>query len=205
MRRGSLRYCSDRNRVLPVRHGEKRGIHRGGNGQKRGNLGVFERFFEGAPEGEPDDALDGWGMSRKDPEVPQYLIHHVSVPTRDLAISARFYEDALGLQRLPRPPFASSGYWYSVGDRQIHLIEHHVARFRDSMPVDNDDIHFALHSTDFESTCVHLQSLGYSEDLPADHPKRMILKRTGLAGFAQLFIMDPDRNILEINTAPFDG
>ena len=30
----------------------------------------------------------------------------------------------------------------------------------------------------------------------------MILKRTGMAGFPQVYLMDPDRNIIEVNGAP---
>jgi hypothetical protein len=44
--------------------------------------------------------------------------------------------------------------------------------------------------------------MGFSEDAPRDDPKHMILKRTGMAGFPQLYLMDPDRNIIEVNGAP---
>ena len=130
-------------------------------------------------------------------------LHHVSVPTGDLDRSAQFYEGVLGLKRLPRPPFSIGGIWYAMGDRQIHIVVHPKAHFRTAKHVDNDDIHFALHVGDFEAAFALFKSHGYGEELPADHPKRMILKRTGLAGFAQLFVMDPDRNIIEINEAPF--
>ncbi|MFT3989015.1 VOC family protein [Aestuariivirga sp.] len=130
-------------------------------------------------------------------------IHHVSVPVRDLLAASQFYEGVLGFQRLPRPSFPVAGLWYKVGDRQIHLVVHPGANFRNGKPVDNDDVHFALNTADFEGAYAHLKLNGYSEDLPGGHPKRLILKRTGAAGFAQVFFMDPDFNIIEINTAPF--
>ncbi len=136
----------------------------------------------------------------------ELTLHHVSVPTQDLDRSAAFYEGMLGLRRLPRPPFSVGGIWFAVGDRQIHVVVHPKAHFRALKSVDNDDIHFALHVSDFEATHALLGSHGYSAERPAEDPKRLILKRTGLAGFPQLFVMDPDRNIIEINQAPFiDG
>jgi glyoxylase I family protein len=130
-------------------------------------------------------------------------MHHVSVPSSDLDRSAAFYEGVLGLTRLTRPPFTIPGIWYRVGDRQIHVTLNTAAHFRTGKGVDNDDIHFAMSVNDFDAACEHLQALGYAEDLPVLDPKRMILKKTGLAGFPQMFIMDPDRNIIEINRAPF--
>lgn len=138
-------------------------------------------------------------------DLAGFTLHHVSVPTQDLERSARFYEDVLGLTRLPRPPFTIGGIWYRIGDRQIHVVVHPGANFRTEKPVDNDDVHFAVHTADFEAARSNLESHGYAEDLPADHPMRMILKRTGLAGFPQMFVMDPDRNVIEINQAPFLG
>ena len=131
------------------------------------------------------------------------LLHHVSVPTVDLERSVAFYEGVLGLKRLERPPFSIAGVWFGVGDRQIHLVVYPQAHFRTGKTVDNDDIHFALCAADFEEAYRLFKSHGYSEDLPPADPKRMILKRTGLAGFPQMFVMDPDRNIIEINHAPF--
>lgn len=130
-------------------------------------------------------------------------LHHVSVPTQDLERSARFYEGVLALKRLSRPPFTIDGIWFAIGDRQIHVVVHPKAHFRALKAVDNDDIHFALSTSDFDAAFTLLKSHGYNEELTGEDPKRMILKRTGLAGFPQLFVMDPDHNIIEINQAPF--
>ena len=131
-------------------------------------------------------------------------LHHVSVPTRDLEIAAAFYENVLGLKRIPRPPFVTVGYWFGVERNQIHVIVNHEASFRPSKSVDSEDIHFALRVEDFEAAYSQVKSHGYDEDLPDSHPKKMLLKRTGRAGFPQLFIMDPDFNTIEINLAPFE-
>lgn len=47
-----------------------------------------------------------------------------------------------------------------------------------------------------------LEAHGFSEHAPEGAPERIMMKRTGAAGFAQLFVLDPDRNIVEVNAAP---
>ncbi len=128
-------------------------------------------------------------------------LHHVSVITRDVERAAAFYETVLGFKRIERPPFSVPGIWYGLGALQVHLTYHPSGNFR-SKGVDNDDIHFALHTADFEATLAMLEGLGFSADLPADHPQKLIVKKTGMAGFPQVFLLDPDRNIIEINQAP---
>ena len=125
-------------------------------------------------------------------------LHHVSVITRDVERAAAFYENVLGFRRMARPPFTIDGIWYGLGALQVHVTHHPAGNFR-SKGVDNDDVHFALHTDDFEAM---LEGLGFSADHPADHAQRLIVKKTGLAGFPQVFLLDPDRNIIEINQAP---
>ena len=130
--------------------------------------------------------------------------HHVSLPTRDLEKSAEFYEKVIGLKRTQRPPFKTVGIWFGVGRNQIHLIVYPEASFRPSKKVDSSDIHFALRVEDFEAAYKQISSHGYNENLPDLHPKKMLLRRSGNAGFPQLFVMDPDFNTIEINVGPFE-
>jgi glyoxylase I family protein len=131
-------------------------------------------------------------------------LHHVSVPTTNLEVSSQFYEQVLGLKRMQRPPFPIDGVWYAIGPLQLHLTVHVNANFRAGKRVDNDDIHFALKTGDIERAIDHLRTHGYNDQLPQDHPMKLIVKRTGLAGFPQVFLMDPERNIIELNEAPFN-
>ena len=51
---------------------------------------------------------------------------------------------------------------------------------------------------------VYLWSRGYREDAGADDPKRMVLQPYATAGFPQIYVLDPDRNVIEINAAELD-
>lgn len=124
-------------------------------------------------------------------------LHHVSLPVSDLERSRRFYREVLGLTEITRPPFSFPGAWFAVGDRQLHLIVHDRPTFR-SRGVDSRDVHFAVRVRSIRETIAHLHSLGYSTDA-ADELRRTYENLTGAAGFPQVFVMDPDRHVIELN------
>lgn len=128
-------------------------------------------------------------------------LHHVSLVTVDPEISAEFYQSIFQVRRLTRPPFKIEGVWLDCGPSlQLHLTKHPLGNFRTG-GVDNNDVHFAFRTDDFEGTFERLLERGYREDAPQDDPMKMLVNRTGMAGFLQLYVMDPDRNIIEVNTA----
>jgi hypothetical protein len=61
---------------------------------------------------------------------------------------------------------------------------------------------FCLRTDDFEGALDVLTANGFREDAAEDDPMRVMIRRDGPAGFPQLFLLDPDRNIIEINGAP---
>lgn len=129
------------------------------------------------------------------------LLHHVSLVTTDPERSAQFYQTMFGLTRLDRPPFTIEGVWLGCGPSlQLHLTKHLPGNFR-TKGVDNNDVHFAFRTDDFEAILARLTAAGFSESVPGDDPMRILVNRSGVAGFLQLYVMDPDRNIIEVNTA----
>lgn len=127
-------------------------------------------------------------------------LHHVAIIVTDLERSAPFYQQLFGLAPIARPPFPIPGMWLGVGDLQVHLTVYPAGNFR-TRTVDNDDIHFAFNTDDFEGFVVQAAGMGFREDAGLDDPMRMIVKRQGMAGFPQLYLIDPDRNIIEVNGA----
>tara|TARA_R110002126_G_scaffold291750_1_gene456718 strand:+ start:41305 stop:41712 length:408 start_codon:yes stop_codon:yes gene_type:complete len=130
------------------------------------------------------------------------ILHHVSILARDVARSVAFYRDVIGLELLKRPNFAFDGAWFACGDRQIHIIDHPPGTHRSNPAVDIADAHFAFRTDDMDAVLADLTRLGYSETAEEGDPKRMVLLRDSPTGFIQVYLNDPDLNVVEINNAP---
>jgi catechol 2,3-dioxygenase-like lactoylglutathione lyase family enzyme len=129
-------------------------------------------------------------------------LHHVSIITADLGKSLPFYRDAFGLTEIARPSFSVSGARLACGDLQVHLVEYPEGTFRQNPAVDRNDWHFAFCTDNFDDAVDRLMRLGFREDLPQGDPHCLLIFRNGLAGFPQLYLRDPDFNVVEINGAP---
>ncbi len=130
-------------------------------------------------------------------------IHHVSLTVSDLAKSKKFYAETLGLKEIRRPAFGFAGAWFQVGaSQQLHLIVCEDATMRGGKAVDTRDVHFALRVPDFDAARAFLHERSFREDAEADDPRHMIARPNPVAGFPQIYILDPDRHIIELNAAP---
>jgi glyoxylase I family protein len=70
--------------------------------------------------------------------------------------------------------------------------------FRSGKGIDSQDGHFALRVKSFRRTLDFLESRGFR--VGHDEPTRsMRLNPDSVAGFPQIYILDPDRNVIEIN------
>jgi catechol 2,3-dioxygenase-like lactoylglutathione lyase family enzyme len=130
-----------------------------------------------------------------------FVLHHVSVITTNLDRSLEFYRDILGLVEIVRPPFDIGGAWLACGPSQLHLVDYPAGTYRGNNTIDNNDVHFALRVSNFDETLRLLNEKGFCEDLPVGDPKRLLVKRTGLAEFPQVYLLDPDGHVVEINAA----
>ncbi len=131
------------------------------------------------------------------------MLHHAAVPVSDLARAKRFYEGVLGLKPLPRPAFPFDGAWYQIGDRELHLIAARDPTFRTGKGVVMEDGHIALRVKSFRAALAHLESKGIREG--GDEPGRsMRVNTASVTGYPQIHLLDPDRNVIEINADRVD-
>jgi catechol 2,3-dioxygenase-like lactoylglutathione lyase family enzyme len=133
------------------------------------------------------------------------LLHHVSIIVTDLERSTQFFRDILGLTQITRPPFSFPGAWFQIGANQhLHLIVHAAGTLRGNRGIDTRDGHFAVRVGSYRKTVEFLRSKGYTEDAGELDLKRMKLQPHATAGFPQIYILDPDRNVIEINAETLD-
>jgi catechol 2,3-dioxygenase-like lactoylglutathione lyase family enzyme len=118
-------------------------------------------------------------------------IHHVGLIVTDLERAKSFYRDVLGLQEIQRPAFDFPGAWYAVGEagQQLHLLVHKGETKRTG-GIDTRDGHFAIRVSDYEKTLAWLRRHGIEHKAKPD----------SITGFAQIFLLDPDRNVIELNS-----
>ena len=137
------------------------------------------------------------------------MLHHASVPVSNIGSAKQFYGEVLGLEEDPaRPDFPFEGAWYKLGDRRLHLIvpeKDDSPTFRLEKAIDSHDAHVAIRVDSFSGAIAHLESKGYRRTADrnpaptADNPRPMRVNAAGKAGFPQIYILDPDRNVIEIN------
>ncbi|MCX7289479.1 MAG: VOC family protein [Rhodobacterales bacterium] len=133
--------------------------------------------------------------------MPEVFLHHVSISCTNLEISVNFYCAVLGLSVLQRPPFKSQGAWLACGSQHLHLNLKATAPFAADKGINPTEPHFALRCSDFDAMLAHLAAAGFREEGAETDPLRMLVDRHGPAGFPQVFLLDPDRNTVEINAA----
>jgi glyoxylase I family protein len=132
-------------------------------------------------------------------------LHHVSIPVTDVDRSRAFYREILGLREIDRPPFDFPGAWFAVGDGQLHLIGgSRNPTLRQHKGVDSRDVHFAVRVRSYRDALASLESQGYRADADAVDPKVMLVRPRPTAGFPQIYILDPDRHVIEINAEQLD-
>jgi len=134
------------------------------------------------------------------------LLHHVTLTVTDLDRSKEFYRDVLGLREIARPAFPFPGAWFEVGETQhLHLIVHDEATFRaPHKGIDTRDVHFAVRVPSYRRALEFLRAKGYGENRDDRDFHKMEVKPKPTAGYPQIYIIDPDRHVIEINAEALD-
>jgi len=123
-------------------------------------------------------------------------LHHVAVCVTDMERARHFYGVVLGLPEVARPPFDFGGAWYGFAEgRQLHLIVHPpTLTMRRSSDIDDRDGHLALRVRSYRQTLDHLRAHGVD----------VLEKPRNLTPWAQLYVTDPDGNVIELNADTLD-
>lgn len=121
------------------------------------------------------------------PAIHALQLHHTSLTVGNLANSRLFYREVLGLNEIRRPRFDFDGAWFELPTgQQIHLVKrdrrHNAPHYRLN--------HVAFRVANFDAAYDWLQD-------------RCAVERfdTLPTGIPQLYIKDPDENVIEINSA----
>ncbi len=115
---------------------------------------------------------------------------HAALLVRDLDRAKAFYGGVLGLIEKPRHRFTYPGAWYDLGGCELHLM---VTEARLAPPDDRPqrDAHIAFQVDDLEAVKREIEAAGLSY-------------REGRSGLAQIFLRDPDGNLLELQAGKSD-
>jgi catechol 2,3-dioxygenase-like lactoylglutathione lyase family enzyme len=128
------------------------------------------------------------------PSIRVRHIDHVTFVVRNLDASRTFYEGVLGMECVPRPAFNFPGLWFQAGGTQIHLIGQHS----ESGPAGADRAagvaisrthHVAFEVDEAAPVIQRLKDLGIEiVSGPKFRPD----------GPTQLYVLDPDGNLVEL-------
>ncbi|MGP4069506.1 VOC family protein [Halobacillus sp. B29] len=118
-------------------------------------------------------------------------IHHVSLLVTDIERAKHFYGEVLGFEESSkRPDFGFPGAWYQVGETQVHLIVHSEGEtLRGTTEIDSRDGHFAVRVRDIEAFLERMEA----------YDVEMLNKPHNKTDWHQVYICDPDGNVIEFN------
>jgi catechol 2,3-dioxygenase-like lactoylglutathione lyase family enzyme len=115
-------------------------------------------------------------------------LNHVSVSAEDLDVSARFYGELFGAERIPTPNFGIPVQWLRLGEQQLHLFvreggapsHHHFA-----VTAAIEDLE-SIYERAGRMDAFDREAFGHHlYELPGDT--------------VQLYLRDPGGNLLEVN------
>jgi lactoylglutathione lyase len=113
-------------------------------------------------------------------------INHVSINAVDVEEAGRFYEELLGMERLPTPNFGFPVYWLRLGAVQLHLFQ--------TVSRGGGNHHVGIEVDEFEAVFRRLAELDLFEK------DGFFSKMYEMPdGAVQMYFRDPSGNLIEID------
>lgn len=132
--------------------------------------------------------------------MEKLYLHHILVNVDDVERSRRFYRDVLEFKEIDRPAFPFPGIWLEISKGcHIHVVARPESMMRRGKPNDPWDVHFAVRVKSYNATLAWLRAKGFREDLPDTDVRSLQLRPDSITGHPQIYVLDPDRNIIEFN------
>jgi catechol 2,3-dioxygenase-like lactoylglutathione lyase family enzyme len=140
--------------------------------------------------------------------MAETAFHHFQVTVTDLEVSRAFYGGFLGLREMTRPTtFDFPGAWFALaGGQELHLVcvPEPIWRASEAVAMQIYETHIALRVPSFRGALERLAAAGFSEDLPGEDQRKMVIKWDSPTGYPQVYFFDPDRHLVEWNAAVAD-
>lgn len=132
------------------------------------------------------------------PLVQTQRFDHVGLVVADVAVSAAFYRDVLGLRPVARPAFSFDGAWLASGDAVIHLLEENVGNGTAGQETPQVEHlsrtrHLAFEVADAAAASQTLEAAGH---------RIVVGPKFRPDGAVQAYLHDPDGHLIELYSAP---
>ncbi len=121
-------------------------------------------------------------------------INHVAVIVTDVERSRNFYQNVLGMKKIPRPQTRVPGEWLGIGDNQLHLVGEPAPEGK----IDPRRPHMALDVEDIEEAKAVLTRMGVPFVDPTGQDVIPMNEDTLRLVGKQIWLEDPDGNMIEL-------
>ena len=134
------------------------------------------------------------GLSATHAQNFDFHYDHYSFVVQDLKKVGDFYADVLRLEEIPHPSDPEGFRWFKIrGNSQLHLIGKDTV-----IRQENKSVHLCLSTANLDTFIEHLNK----NDVPFwDWPGKRGAITTRADGVKQIYIIDPEKNWVEINNA----
>lgn len=133
-------------------------------------------------------------------KFPISSLDHISREVIDIDNSTYFYVEIMGFTIIPRPPLDCEGCWLYGYGISLHLIKTIVPKERNIIKM-NRIKHFCGYLPTVDHIAFITSDITFIKNILDDSGVFYKEFPINIAGIQQIFIFDPDYNVIEISTA----